>query len=98
MIVRSCRFSGQAQKAFYSIGEVEKMDSKVRNSNMEYLDLDQAQYEEFRRLMLDMSSWDDLLDVFVRARCEKVGFSGDVLACAVADWIKERSASKDKQS
>lgn len=60
----------------------------IGKSNMAYLRLDMPQYAIFSELMLDISHWEVSLDVFVRSRCQELGFSGDILACAVAEWVR----------
>lgn len=66
------------------------MSSAIGNSNMQYLKLSEAQYSRFRKLMMNIPQWNKSLNEFVQAKCKVVGFSGNVLACAVADWIKQQ--------
>jgi hypothetical protein len=72
------------------------MNDKVKTGNMEYLNLDQEQYKRFNELMFsNMSLWDNSLKSFVQERCRQVGFCGDVLACAVADWVRQEETQDD---
>ena len=64
----------------------------IREHNKRYLGLNDEQYDEHCRLMqLKMSDWPSALWEFVKGVTQEVGLCGDVVACAVADWLKNET-------
>lgn len=64
-------------------------DLEVRKHNMSYLGLNNKQYDYYEKLMAKKTNeWSQELIQYVRSR--PGAFSGDALACAVADWVKSR--------
>lgn len=63
----------------------------TRKHNMEYLGLNDAQYDEHERLMeMPMNQWSESLREYVSGEAVKQGFvNGDSIACWVAEWIKK---------
>lgn len=65
-------------------------ETEIRNANKAYHRLNDAEYVAFARLMaLPMGQWPAGLTAFVRSRTATGGVSGDVLASAVADWVRD---------
>lgn len=64
----------------------------VRKHNMEYLGLNDAQYDKHERLMeMSMSQWSESLKEYVSENSVKQGFvNGDSIAWWVAEWIKNQ--------
>lgn len=61
----------------------------VREYNMKYLKLNDEQYDRHIKLMnTKMSDWPEDLKAFLKKVGDQYGFSGDVIACVVADYVR----------
>ncbi len=69
------------------------MDEK-REHNKQYLELNDEQYLRFEAFERG-EIYPDSLRLFIQRRTKKVGFSGDVLVVAIADWIKQEYKEQD---
>ena len=57
--------------------------------NMSYLQLNHEQYRRHQQLMImSVKDWPDSLKKALNIEMDRVGFSGDIMAVVVADWIR----------
>ena len=48
-----------------------------------------------RLMAMSMRDWPESLKQAAKAKCDSLGFCGDVLACAVAEWLAIHHAEVD---
>jgi hypothetical protein len=60
----------------------------IKRANMKYLALDEKQYARHELLMANTASWPENLSVYIKCIGAKVGLCGDLIACALADYIR----------
>ena len=69
------------------------MDS--REHNKQYLELSEEQYVRYEALWNnDMALFPDGLKLFIEDSMKEVGYCGDSLAVAIADWVKQEDKDK----
>lgn len=68
----------------------------VREHNMEYLNLDDEQYNRHIELLqMPQRDWPQSLKDHCQKVSNDIGWCGDVMMCAVADWIREQTDIQD---
>ncbi len=71
-------------------------DEKRDAYNREYFGITVAQQQRHNELMaMKICDWPPALGEYVQAKCNRIGFCGDVVATAVADWLKKNNSGSD---
>lgn len=78
------------------MSESQRNRAQYRKDNREYLKLDDDQCDMHGDIMqMKMDEWPDELRAYCQEQSQIYGFSGDAVACWVADWLRAGNKLKD---